>query len=151
MGFLTFCQELEPEIIATELSLYNNRKYRGKHRFTFAGQGDLFARINDELWLIDVKTGKDWKHPHELQLTAYKILWDSLYGKEHGKIDHIACLYLSDGWRKKPTYKLKKYNFIPDEWYMVLGLFNYMYPEEPKFKQEFPNIYEIKQGEQEDE
>ena len=150
MGFLTFCEELSPEIIATELSLYNNRKHRDKYTYEFAGTGDLFCRINGELWLVDVKTGKEYKHSHELQLTAYKILWDSLYGSEYGKIDQIGCLYLSDGWRKKPTYKLKKYNFVPDSWYLTLDLFKYLFPEEPRFRQEFPNTYSLK-GEQEDE
>ena len=47
------------------------------------------------------------------------------------------------------NYKLKKYTFVPESWYLVLDLFKYLFPEEPRFKKEFPNIYEIKKGEQE--
>ena len=66
----------------------------------------------------------------------------------------MACLYLSDGWRKKPTYKLKKYNFVPDEWYKTYEMFCYLhgkdgYVEKSKFKKEFTNIYTLKPKEKE--
>ena len=143
MGFMQFCEDLKPELLATELSLYNEYKHNDKYRYEFAGQGDLFCRIDDKLYLIDVKTGKDYK-THALQLTAYKILWDSLYGEEHGKIDKLACLHLADTWRKKPTYKLKEYDFDPEAWYNTLDLFKWLHPVQPKFVDELPTIYELK-------
>ena len=148
LGFLKFYNELKPNVLATELSLYNDRSYRSKHIYPFAGQVDLVADIGKEKWLIDYKTGKEYKHSHELQLTAYKILWDSLYGAEYGNIDKLACLYLSDGWRKGPTYKLVKYDFVPELWYKTYDLFCYLNGKngtaaKPRFKKDFPNIYNL--------
>ena len=92
-----------------------------------------------------VVVGSDVSESSQLpQLTAYKILWDSLYGEEHGKIDKLACLHLADTWRKKPTYKLKEYDFDPEAWYNTLDLFKWLHPVQPKFVDELPTIYELK-------
>jgi len=155
LGFITFYNENNPSLLATELSLYNPRKYRDHYNYPFAGTADMICRMSDKLYLIDLKTGKEYAKMHELQLTAYKILWDSLYGKEHGVIDEIACLYLGDGWRKKPTYKLKKYKFNPDAWYNVIDLFNYINGKngvlELKFREDLPSKYSLIKGENENE
>ena len=148
LGVLKFYDDLKPEVMASELSLYNNRTYKKNFVYPFAGQVDLVAKIDGKIWMIDYKTGKEYKHSHELQLTAYKILWDALYGSEFGKIDNLACLYLSDGWRKGPTYKLAEYDFVPEIWYKVYDLFVYLYGKKgalssPKFKPEYPNIYTL--------
>jgi len=63
-----------------------------KHRY--AGTLDLIAKINseDNLWLIDIKTGKDIYPEVYLQLSAYKEAF-----KEQGnKVDRIAVLLLKD-------------------------------------------------------
>ena len=156
LGFIQYYNDMMPELLATELSLYNPRKYRDRYIYPFAGTADIISRINGKLFLIDIKTGKEYPKNHELQLTAYKILWDSLYGKEHGVIEELACLYLGDGWRKKPTYKLKKYTFNPEAWYNVIDLYNYVNGKkgvlELKFKEDLPNKYSlINKGENEDE
>ena len=113
----------------------------------------MIATIEDELWLIDTKTGNAYDLPHELQLTAYKLLWDSLYAEKYGEIKKIGCLYLSDGWRIKPTYKLKQYDFRPDIWVMILELYNYVFKDKknkgclapPKFKKQHPAIFKLNQ------
>ena len=60
------------------------------------------------------------------------------------KINEIAALYISDGWRKKPTYKLKKYNFAPEMWLNTLDMWNYInnFPG-PSFSKEFQTEFEI--------
>ena len=57
--------------------------------------------------MCDNKTGKPY-HTHGLQLSAYKLLWDSLFPDM--PIDEMWGLYLSDSWIKK-SYTIKKYKF----------------------------------------
>jgi len=147
MGFQCWLYEFEPTPVAWEISLYNPRKYRNKHLYPFSGQADGVVEAKDgSLWLIDIKTGNEYK-THQLQLSAYKVLWDSLYGEEHGKIDHVACLYLKDTWRKKPTYTLKEFDFVPNLWFNALELWgwaNATKSSEPKpsFRKEYQTIFE---------
>tara|TARA_Y100000310_G_C20583838_1_gene764370 strand:+ start:126 stop:989 length:864 start_codon:yes stop_codon:yes gene_type:complete len=147
MGFQTWLYEFEPKPIAWELSLYNPRKSKGKFLYPFSGQTDGVVEAKDgSLWLIDIKTGNEYK-THQLQLSAYKILWDSLYGNEYGKIDHVASLYLKDTWRKAPTYNLKEFEFVPSLWFGAYELWvwaNSTAKSEPKpsFKKEYQTLFE---------
>ena len=109
-------------------------------------------RIEDKLYLIDIKTGKEYSHSHQLQLTSYKLLWDHLYGEEHGKIDKMACLYLNS----RGKYKLVEYDFAPKEWFFIYDLFEYLLKDKkgkmPKIKpkEELPDVYSIIKKESED-
>ena len=141
MGFIEFIKDYKPEVIANEMSLYNCKKNKTEFIYPWAGQVDQVYKIDGKNWMVDVKTGKEYK-THELQLTAYKLLWDSLYPEE--TINEIAALYISDGWRKKPTYKLKKYSFQPEMWLDTLDMWNYInnFPG-PNFSKEFQTVFEI--------
>ena len=141
MGFIEFIKDYKPEVLANEMSLYNPRKHKKEFLYPWAGQVDQVYKIKDKIWMVDVKTGKDYK-THELQLSAYKLIWDSLYPEY--KINEIAALYISDGWRKKPTYKLKKYDFTPEMWLNTLDMWNYInnFPG-PSFSKEFQTEFEI--------
>jgi hypothetical protein len=102
--------------------------------------------INGEIWLIDIKTGKEYKN-HGLQLTSYKMLWDYLHGQEHGKIDRLACLHLS----AKGKYKLVEYKFEPYTWFNIYEIFEYNLKDKRgnmpriKVKKELPDIYSLKE------
>ena len=140
--------------MSTEISLYcPDVDEEGELMFTWAGTADQIVAMPDgKIWLIDIKTGKEYPKDHELQLTAYKLLWDHIHGEEHGKIDVMACLYLNS----KGKYKLKKYKFVPYNWYNVYENFEYMVRDGrgnmPKvtLKPELPTIYSIK-GEENDD
>ena len=99
-----------------------------------------------KIWLIDIKTGKEYKQSHELQLTSYKLLWDHIWGKEIGKIDTLACLYLT----AKGNYKIVEYDFVPYNWFNVYENFEYMLKDKrgnmPKIKEkkELPTKYSLK-------
>ena len=147
-GFIDFYQTMFPTPIATEISLFCNDRDKDKELlFPWAGTADQVLKMPDgKIWLIDIKTGKEYPKDHELQLTSYKILWDHLYGKEHGGIDNIACLYLNS----KGKYKLKEHKFVPYNWYNVYENFEYMVRDGrglmPKIKEreELPTKYNIK-------
>ena len=135
LAFKKFYLEHRPIIKAIELSLYSRE-------LPFAGTADYIAVMPDKkgkpkLCLLDIKSGKEYPKTHELQLVSYKILFDAIFGKEHGTIDEIYCLYLKD----TGNYKLKQYKFNEQEWYSAVHLFHYMnsnvYGKMPKIKPEF--------------
>ena len=144
-GFIDFYHEYKPEPIATEISLYTtDRLEDGSLLYPWAGTADQIMKIKGKVWLIDIKTGKEYKD-HELQLTSYKILWDHIYGDELGKIDILACLYLNS----KGKFKVKKYKFVPEAWFNLYEMFEYVIKDGkgnlPKIKEkkELPNIYSL--------
>jgi hypothetical protein len=149
LAFKKFYNEHRPVIKAIELSLY--------HRdIPFAGTVDYVLVMPDKkgkpkLSIVDIKTGKEYPKSHELQLVSYKLLFDAIYGEEHGTIDEIYCLYLKD----TGNYKLKKYRFHEQEWLSTVHLFHYMnsnaYGKMPKIKEEFKmdEIITLKENENE--
>ena len=152
-GFIDFYKTMQPEPIATEISLYDsNLDEDGELQFPWAGTADQVLKMPDgKIWLVDIKTGKEYPHENTLQLTSYKLLWDHIYGEEHGEIDICACLYLNS----KGKYNLKKYKFVPYNWYNVYENFEYMVRDGkgrmPVIieKEKLPTIYSIKEGEEE--
>ena len=150
-GFIEFYKTMMPEPIATEISLYTDeRDESGDIMFPWAGTADQILKMPDgKLWLEDIKTGKEYDKDHQLQLTSYKLLWDHIHGKEQGEIDFLACLYLNS----RGKYKLKKYKFVPYNWYNVYENFEYMITDGrgslPKIKEkpELPVVYSINEGE----
>ena len=145
-GFLDFYYEYKPKPLATEIALYDHtRDENGDLLYPWAGTADQIMHIDGKLWLVDIKTGKEHPKDHALQLTSYKMLWDHLYGDQHGKIDVLACLYIT----KTGKYKLKKYKFVPLDWCHVYSNFEYIvkdgFGRMPKIKEkeELPTIYKI--------
>ena len=147
-GFIEFYKTMLPKPIATEISLYTNEvDSDGELLYPWSGTADQILKMPDgKIWLVDIKTGKEYPKDHELQLTSYKILWDHIYGKEHGKIDKLACLYLNS----KGKYKLKEYKFVHYNWFNVYENFEYLIRDGrgsmPKIteKKELPTIYSLK-------
>ena len=146
LAFKKFYIENRPVIKAIELSLYSRD-------IPFAGTVDYILVMPDKngdpkLCIVDIKSGKEYPKSHELQLVSYKLLFDAIYGKEHGTIDEIYCLYLKD----TGNYKLKKYKFNEQEWLSTVHLFHYMnsntYGKMPKIKEEMilPEIITLKEN-----
>ena len=159
-AFIDFCKDHNPTSIATEISLYTlDEMEDGSLFLPFAGTADNIMRIKDEktdkelVYLIDIKTGKEYRQSYELQLTSYKLLWDHIYGDEHGKIDRLACLYLNS----RGKYKLVEHKFVPEEWFKVYDSFEYMLKDKrgnmPKIKEkeELPDVYSLKDKESEED
>tara|TARA_Y100000593_G_C4310942_1_gene338315 strand:+ start:948 stop:1784 length:837 start_codon:yes stop_codon:yes gene_type:complete len=117
-GFVKFYEDHKPTLLANEVTLFNEAKYKKEYLFPWAGQADQVYEIDGKIVMCDNKTGKSYDS-HGLQLTAYKLLWDSLFPDK--KIDELWGLYLSDKWIKKP-YTIKKYKFEPEMWLNVLDV-----------------------------
>lgn len=81
----------KPELLYREIILCN-------HTHRYAGTADLYAKIGDLYYLIDLKTGKDIYDEAKLQLTAYKYAEEfRCEGKpaDMNRIDKTAVLLLS--------------------------------------------------------
>lgn len=82
-SYVRFLDDFEPEPILVE-AVVGNRKWR------YAGTLDLVARIDGEVWLLDVKTSRSGIFPEvALQLALYR--WAEMYvgqdGEEHPMAD----------------------------------------------------------------
>jgi len=147
-GFIDFVDDYKPVPIATEISLYNDLKSDdGEMVYPFAGTADQLMMIEGKLWMVDIKTGAEYPKDHSLQLTAYKILFDSLYSDITGPIDVLACLYLKSNGK----YKIKKHKFKPNIWthLVAMGLYYFsdMRDNMPKVveREKLPIIYTLKE------
>ena len=154
-AFIDFVDDHKPVPIATEISLYSNEKDPNSDRYVYpyAGTADQVMMIDGKLWLIDIKTGAEYPKDQQLQLTAYKILYDELYGDITGEIDQLACLFLT----KTGKYKLKKMKFVENAWNDLINMGYYCFSDMrgtmPKVKEpeELPVVYTLKENKNEGE
>ena len=72
-------------------------------KYKVAGTLDLACRKDGELWIIDFKTSAGIYHNHELQLAAYKELYEEMH---EVKVDHTGIL--RTGSRHKVGYEFKE-------------------------------------------
>jgi len=71
-AFLDWHRRYDVKVIATEIMLYNRV-------YNYAGTADLLCEIDDQLWLVDVKTTAQVNHMlTDVQLVAYNAALASL-------------------------------------------------------------------------
>lgn len=114
-----FIHEADPQPIEMEQIVLSHEGYGGRF--------DLIATLSDEIWLIDVKTGKPYPIEHALQLAAYRYADGIAQYDADGELTSLrpippvtrtACLYVhEDG-----TYKLMEYDANAEAWNVFLGL-----------------------------
>jgi hypothetical protein len=163
LSFKAFWKEYTPEVLACEIPLLNiDKDNKGNYRFPFAGTADLICNIinpktnKSERWLIDFKTGNQYKQ-HQLQLTAYKMLWNSMFPQL--PIKRIACLHTKSTWRNidKPTYTLKEYKYVPYLFRKVFQAHQWLNsdargnPPKPKWGMELPDVFILEDNNNESE
>ena len=155
-AFLDFLDVTKPIPLGSEVMLYTHDTHitedkKSIYKYPFAGTLDHLYYIDDKLMLCDLKTGAEHAKQHELQCTAYKMLFDYIYGEKYGTIDAICCLYLKDNGK----YKLVEYKYNPDAWIHVFEIWKYLHTNKlgnlPKVKEklELPDKYIWKQESEE--
>ncbi len=148
IGFTDFFNDHKPKVLANEVSLFNDEIYDKEYLFPWAGQADQVYEIDGKIIMCDNKTGKSY-HTHGLQLSAYKLLWDSLFPEM--PIDEMWGLYLSDSWIKK-SYTVKKYKFEPEMWLNCLDSWLWQHGgsrkklPQPKFKKPETTVFKLNIG-----
>lgn len=89
MRFVEFYTRFKPKIIAVEQAICD-------YDLGYGGTLDLVLEINGERHLVDNKTGNEYPE-HELQLSAYAILWNKIFPGL--KIYKTSILYLDAATR----------------------------------------------------
>lgn len=159
MSFMQFCEDSQVNgeftTEATEICMFDlAADSEGNQLHPWAGTADWVVRLvnkkgEEERWIVDWKTGKPY-NTHQLQLTSYKILWESLF-PEH-PIDGIACLYLKSGWRKAPNYTFKKYKPDAATWKKVVEVSDWANNSPaPSFPPDLPTTFTLAKEEEEQE
>lgn len=96
LAFYDFMQDFDIEILEQEKSFVSKK-------YGIAGTLDMYAKIGNKKFIVDVKTGKDIYPESGLQMSAYKAM-----ALENGyEVDEIATLLLETGKDNKPTGKYK--------------------------------------------
>lgn len=94
LKFHEFWSNAKPELISSEEFVYSD-----KHKY--AGTGDLLVKLNNEIWLLDIKTSNNLHKSYDLQLAAYAKAIEEIKGI---KVDKTGILWLkahTRGFSKK--------------------------------------------------
>jgi len=93
--FTEFWQETKPELIACEEFVFSDK-------LQYAGTADLVVKLNDEVWLLDIKTSNALYKSYDLQLASYANAWEEVKGM---KIDRTGIIWLKSTKRKPSSRK----------------------------------------------
>jgi hypothetical protein len=89
LKFADFWNTHKPELIAAEYHLFSdNHKY--------AGTADLIVRINNQIWLLDLKTSNSLHTSYNLQLASYAVAWNETH---NDLIERTGILWLKASTR----------------------------------------------------
>jgi ATP-dependent exoDNAse (exonuclease V) beta subunit len=91
LKFVEFWETYNPKLIETEVHLFSDR-------YEIAGTCDLVCEINNEIWIIDVKTSNNLYNSYDLQVTMYGYCFEECFGK---KANRYGVLWLKSSKRKQ--------------------------------------------------
>lgn len=107
LHFVEFWETYKPKLIETEIHLFSDE-------LKVAGTCDLICEINDELWVLDVKTSNHIQPTYELQTAVYTQCYKECYGKD---AQHQGILWLKSSKRgpKKDKMQGKGWEVVESE------------------------------------
>ena len=125
-GYVNFHKQEDVNVWETEFQLHHPN-------FMYAGTADLLAEVNDELWLIDIKTSSNIYDSHRIQLSMYqRAARDTGYAEP----DKQGILWLKD--RTKKGYQLKEIDYRPQIIPAIMELYDFVGDWSPKKEEELP-------------
>ena len=95
--FTEFWETYKPQLISTECHLFSDE-------YEFAGTADIVCIINDEVWLIDIKTSNSIHKSFDLQTAAYSTAWNETHNTP---VTRRGILWLKSP-KRKPDRNGKK-------------------------------------------
>ena len=104
LRFVEFWETTNAELVETEVFLYSDS-------LNIAGTCDLVCKINDKLWVIDVKTSNQLQTTYDVQAAVYSRCFEECYDQ---KVDNVGILWLKSPKRglKKVAFKVKVGKFM---------------------------------------
>ena len=130
LRFHEFWTNAKPELISTEEFVFSDK-------FKYAGTADLLVKMNNETWLIDLKTSNAVHKSYDLQLAAYA---KAIEEKKGIKVDKTAILWLkahTRGFSKKKGvwqgkgWQLKEINDIDNNFELFQTIYKLYSLENP--------------------
>ena len=126
LKFAEFWKTYKPELISAEDFVWSDK-------YKYAGTADLVCKMNDEVWLLDLKTSNSIHKSYDLQLASYAKAIEESKGI---KIERTGII-----WLKSPTRgPSKQKGKIQGKGWKVIQVDDI----EKNFKL-FQNIYELYQ------
>ena len=101
LRFVDFWETSGAELIETEVFLYSNT-------LNVAGTCDLVCRIDDEIWVIDLKTSNHLQTTYDIQSAIYARCFEECYD---AKVDRVGILWLKSSKRGPKDGKLQGKNW----------------------------------------
>jgi len=95
--FVEFWSTYKPKLIGTEEFVFSDE-------YKYAGTTDIVCEIDNEIWLIDIKTSNNLTKSYDLQLASYAKAWEEI---KNQKIDKTGILWLKSTKRGPSTQKGK--------------------------------------------
>ena len=150
-SFMAFWNTQNPEMVAMESLLFSTEKSGDDYIYPFCGRCDMIALINDQRWLLDIKTSKVVKdvQNYGIQLTMYKMLWDAMNPNE--MIDRIGVI-----WAKKDFIAANppksvvapiEYEYCPEMVHHVYSIFQQCYDGfalgRPRVREKAPKVFSL--------
>jgi len=89
LKFAEFWNTHKPELVVGEYHLFSDQH-------EYAGTADLIVRLQDKLWLLDIKTSNSLHTAYDLQLAAYAQAWNETHNE---KIERTGILWLKASTR----------------------------------------------------
>ncbi len=89
LKFAEFWNTHKPELVVGEYHLFSDQ-------YEYAGTADLIVRLQDKLWLLDIKTSNSLHTAYDLQLAAYATAWNETHNE---KIERTGILWLKASTR----------------------------------------------------
>jgi len=132
LKFADFWNTHKPELITTEYHLFSDA-----HKY--AGTADLVIKINNQLWLVDIKTSNSLHTSHNLQLAAYAMAWNETHDS---LIERTGILWLKASTRGEGKgdniqgkgWQLKVIDDIGTNFAMFKNVYELYKLENPDFK-----------------
>jgi hypothetical protein len=97
LRFVDFWETSGAELVETEVFLYSDT-------LNVAGTCDLVCKINDKLWVIDLKTSNQLQTTYDVQAAVYSRCFEECYDQ---KVDRVGILWLKSSKRGPRKDKLQ--------------------------------------------
>ncbi len=125
-GYVNFHDKEDVNVWETEFQLAHPN-------FMYAGTADLLAEVNDELWLVDIKTSSNIYNSHKIQLSMYQR---AARNTGYAEPDNQGVLLLKD--RTKKGYQLKEIDYRPQIVPAIMEIYDFVGDWSPKEEEELP-------------
>jgi ATP-dependent exoDNAse (exonuclease V) beta subunit len=97
LKFVEFWENHNPKLIETEVHLFSDE-------LKVAGTCDLVVEIEDELWILDIKTSNHLHTAYDFQTAVYGKCYEECFEKQ---VSHRGILWLKSAKRKPSKGKLQ--------------------------------------------